>query len=326
VKVKLASDQLAAGFVEDAGNELAAAARLDPENPELLILQARVCLARGDHYSAQRLLESADPQAPQRAEIEYFLGIIQQQRLQWDRAYEHFVRATDANPHEVAYLVATVEALLQLGDAEQARAFLQSHEDAFGWTPAFHAALAECCEQLGDRATAATAWEKVVDAEDDPHVRERLALSLCRSARWTEAITHLHLLLNDASSPPPAHLRLALAECLLETDQASEAHEQLTWILRDQPDNATALQLMARTFAQQGSFERASQIAERALLLTPDEPRAIELAAALALKAGRNDRALLLARKIDPRIRGVDSPVAEQIIAQLSPADTAPGK
>ncbi|MFQ5806484.1 MAG: tetratricopeptide repeat protein [Phycisphaerae bacterium] len=320
VKAKLASDQLAAGHVDDAATQLAAALRLDPANPELLTLQARVHLARGDHRAAQRLLEGIEAEGKLQAEINYLLGIIQQQRLHWDEALNHFARAASGDPGEVAYVVAVVQNMLQLGEAQEALALLHSHEDEFGWTEAYHAAVAECCEQLEDWSAAAAAWEKVAGANAPPAVRERLAMALYRCERWPEAIAHLQRLLDEPEVHPIAPLRLALAQCLLETHQPAAAQEQVSRVLREHPQNATALRLLAHVFARQEQFERARRTAERALRLEPDSPHALELVAALAYQAGDKARACLLAERIQQSFPDLDSPVARQILAEVSAA------
>jgi tetratricopeptide (TPR) repeat protein len=322
-KVKLASDHLSAGHVEDAATELAAAAQLDPANPELLTLQARVCLARGELVRAERLLEDVQAEGEPRGEVEYLLGIIQEQRLRWPSALEHYVRAADANPQEVAYVVAIVQVMLQLGQTEEALALLESHEPQFGWTGAYHAALAECCEQLGDWAGAASAWRKVADSHDDPEIRERLATALYHAGDGSEAIRHLEELLDEADRQPQAALRLALADCLLQAGQPAAAHEHLSLVLREDPRNVAALQLVARVFAQQGQFLRAHQTAERALRLDQDEVRSLELAATLALRAGNRERALALAERLARIAPGSDNPIAGGILTQLSFATPA---
>ena len=317
-KVKLASDHLSAGHVEDAATELAAAAQLDPANPELLTLQARVCLARGELLWAERLLEDVRAEGEPRGEVEYLLGIIQEQRLHRLSALKHYVRAADANSQEVAYVVAIVQVMLQLGQTEEALALLESHEPQFGWTGAYHAALAECCEQLDDWAGAASAWRKVADAHDDPGIRERLATALYRAGDESEAIGHFEGLLEEADTQPQAALRLALADCLLEAGQPAAAHEHLSLVLQEDPRNAAALQLVARVFAQQGQFRRAHHTAERALRLGQDDVRSLELAATLALRAGNRERALALAERLTRVAPGSDNPIAGGILTQLT--------
>jgi tetratricopeptide (TPR) repeat protein len=318
VKAKLASDQLTAGNVEDAATELAEAFRLDPANPKLLVLQARVCLARGDLAAAEGLLESARSAEGSDAEIDYLLGIVHEQRLQWPAARESFARATDQDPQELTYAVALVQVMLQLGEAEEALLFLRAREGQFGWTSGYHAAHAECCEQLGDWAGAASAWQKVIDANDESAIRERLATALYRAGRWPEAVLHFEQLLGQPETPSAAPLRLAFAECLLEDGRVAAAHEQLSLLLRDDPRDLAALRLMARVFARRGQFERARQTAEQALQLAPDDLRTLELAATLAFRAGDARRASSLARQILQSSPAGDSPVARQILAQLS--------
>jgi len=316
VKAKLASDQLAAGHIEDAATELAAAFRLDPANPELRTLQARICLAQGDLPAAERLLKGARAEDKPRAEIDYLLGVIQEQRLHLSAALEHFLRAADEEPHEVAYVVASVQVMLQLGQVEEARALLESRQPELGWTSAYHAALAECCEQLDDWAGAASAWQKVAGANDDPGIRERLAMALYRAGRGAEAIPQLAQLLDEPETQASVPLRLALAECLLENRQPGTAHDQLRLVLREHPRNVTALRLLARAFAQQQQFDRARQTAEQALQLAPDDPQTLELAAALAFRTGDKTRARLLAEQILQSFPDMDSSVARHILAQ----------
>jgi tetratricopeptide (TPR) repeat protein len=323
VKARLAADQLAAGHIEDAAAELAAALRLDPANPELLTLQARVCLARGELAAAEKLLSGVQKSGRQGAEIDYLLGVVHEQRLQWLAAREFFARAADQDPQELAYAVAYVHVMLQLDRAEEALLFLRSREDRFGWTSGYHAARAECCERLGDWAGAVSAWQKVVDADRDPGVRERLAMALFHAGRWPEALRQFEQLLVENDQPLAAPLRLALAECLLEDGQAAAAHEQLGVLLRDDPRNVAALRLVARAFAQQEHFERARQSAEQALRLAPDDPRTLELAAALAFRTGDMKRASSLARRILQSSPEADSPVARQILDHLSAAPSA---
>lgn len=318
VKTKLAADQLSAGHVQDAATELAEAFRLDSSNPQLLTLQARLHLAQGNLAAAQRLLRSAQVQGVARAEIEYLLGVIAEQRLRWDEALNHFVRAANEDPDEVTYVVAMVQNMLQFGEAEEALRLLRSYEDEFGWTGAYHAAVAECCEQLADWAGAASAWQRVANGSDEPGIHERLAMALYRAGKWSEAIDHFEQALEQRQSEPCTSVRLALVDCLLEEGQPAAAHAQLGSILRNDPRSVAALRRVARVFAQQGQFERARQTAEHLLQLAPRGPETLELAAGLALRAGDHARALGLAREIGRDFPDVESPVADHIVARLT--------
>jgi tetratricopeptide (TPR) repeat protein len=326
VKAQLASDQLAAGHVDDAATQLAEAFRLDPENPQLRVLQAQVYLAQGDLAATERLLATVQAEGPLAARVEYLLGVVHEQHQQWPAALECFVCAASQDPEEVAYVVAIVQVMLQLGQAADALTLLESYEPEFGWTNAYHAARAECLEQVGNWPQAASAWRKVVDASDDPGIRERLATALCQAGQTAEAVRQLEeLLATDDAYATPA-LRLTLAECLFEERQLTAAHEHVNLVLYDDPRNVPALKLAARIFAAREQFQRACQNAEQALRLAPDDLGAHELAAALAFRIGDQGRALTLAKRIRGFFPDADSPVASQILKRLDTPSAATGE
>ena len=96
------------------------------------------------------------------------------------------------------------------------------------------------------------------------------------------------------------------------------AREHLGLVLRDDPRNVPALQLLARAYAGQGDLAPARRTAERALDLDPNGLPALELVAALALRTGDKPRALALAKRIHQVMPEAESPIARHIVAQLT--------
>ena len=325
VKLKLASDQLAAGNIADADAELAAAYRLNPDSSALNVMQARIQLAKGDLASAERLLAGASAEEDAGGEIAYLLGVIQEQRLRWPEALECYVRAADADPQEIAYVVAIVQLMLQQGRANDALALLESYEPQFGWTSAYQAALAECCEQLGNWTRAARAWRGVADTvAADADIRERLALAMFRAGHRTEALDYFNRLLEEHPELPRIPLRLAAAKCLLEEGAVFEACERINEVLRTAPRRLEALHLLACAYAQQDQFERAAQTAERALRLAPNDVPTLEIAATMAFRAGRHERAAVLAKRINSVPGDANNPVAQLLLSRLVRAPVEP--
>ncbi len=330
VKAKLAADQLDAGNVADAAGELAEAGRLDPTLTELVPLQARVHLAGGKTHKAQQVLENATLEGPARAEAEYLLGIVWQHRQRWDAALEHFTRASRQAPDEIAYFVAVVQALLQLGQTEQALDQLRFGQEKFGWTGAYQAAWAECHEQLGDWDAAAAAWSRVIGTNaTDPGIRERLAMALYQAARLSEATPIFEQLVEEdgtglqpVGSEPSDCLRLALADCLLEDGRIDAAHTHVAAVLRRDEGRAAAWRLLARALAAQGRFERALQAARRALQIDPDNAQSLELAAALASRSGDQELAVTLATHLLERHHDGGNHVARAILSAATVATT----
>jgi len=327
----LAADQLKAGNVVDAAGELAEACRLNPTLAELVPLQARVHLANGDTHKAQQFLETVTLEGPARAEVEYLLGIVWQHRQRWDTALEHFTRAGRQAPDEIAYFVAVVQALLQLGQTEQALEQLRSGQEKFGWTAAYQAAWAECHEHLGNWDAAATAWSKVIGTTAaDRSIRERLAMALYQAGRLSEATPIFEQLVEEngtdlqpLGSEPSDCLRLGLVDCLLEDGRVDAAHTHVATVLRRDEGQVAAWRLLARVLVGQGRLKRALQAAWRALQIDPDNAQSLELAAALASRSGDRELAAALATRLLERHSDNANQVARAIL-QTAMVPTTP--
>jgi len=332
VKVKLASDQLATGNVTDAAGALADAYRLDPNLPELAPLQGRVYLARGDTYGAQRCLENARSTAANSAEVNYLLGIVWQHRQRWDEALTCFLQASQQAPDDVSYFTAVVQAFLQLGKTDAALEWLQSEKERFDWTGAYQAAAAEVYEQLNQWNAAATAWAKVIGNSDaDAGLRERHAMALYRAGRLEEALPALARACSQTDAPenadggvPPDHLKLALADCLMEDGRAEAARGAITEVLQHNEHNGPAWRLLARTLCAERQYDRALLAVRRAVEIDNNDSAALELAAGLAQRLGRRDLAVALATQLQQRDSTSTNPVAQLILTGAGQAVPRP--
>jgi tetratricopeptide (TPR) repeat protein len=317
VKAQLAAEQLAAGNVADASNEVSKALSLSPDNTGLIVLRARTALASGDAATAMGLLEHIPNDDSHKAEIAYLRGVIWQQRLKWEEALDCFARAAEAEPTESAYFVAVVQALLQLGKASEALEYLRGNEDRFGWTPAYHAALAECQEQLGRWNEAASAWRLVADSSSDPSVVERFATALHHAGRCGEAVPLLQSRLESGEETTQGAVRRMLAECLVEEGMLDAARAQLAKLLDHEPRDGDALLLLARVHAEEGRYDLALRTARRAIEAQPTRFEPLELAAAVAHRLGQRAQAAAFARRAEALLPAHDSFVIHAILEPL---------
>lgn len=316
VKAALAADQLAAGNVSDARAESEKALALTPEDPKLLTLRARVALAAGDAAGAAKMLETAQSRGATDAETDYLVGVVHQQRLDWDGALEAFVRAAEAEPTELAYFVAAAQTLLQLGKPLDALEYVRSRGEVFGWTPGYEAMLAECHEQLGDWDSAAKAWRRVADGKPDALNRERLATALFRAGHCEEATSLLRELLESEGSSVSSGVRRMYSECLIEQRQYEAARAQLSEILSRSPEDADARLLLARTHAEQGRWDAALKAVRVVLERDRQNMRALEFATALTYRMGRMPHALELARRYRRAAPENESPIVDHVLEQ----------
>lgn len=316
VKAKLAADQFAVGNVAAAAGELREAQRLDPGNPALVPLQARIWLAQGNVSAAAELLDQVSRTGGSQAEIEYLRGVVQQQRQQWEAALAAYERAAELNPDEIAYLLAATQARLQRGQAQAALEHLSAAEPKFGWTSAYQAALAECCEQLGNWAAAAAAWQRAAAVPEAlPAVRERLAMAHYRAKRYTDAIPILRELLDEGTEDADVW-RLTLVRCYLAIGQPAAARAHIELLLRQRPDDVRTLRLLAHSLAAGGELGTALRTAQRALAADAQDRPTLEFVAALAWKVGDRE----LARATAARLLQLDpgNAVARHLVARLN--------
>jgi Tfp pilus assembly protein PilF len=324
VKAKLAADQFAAGNVQAAASDLAEADRLTPNNPDLVALRARIWLAAGETARAAELLEQTHLVGKAQAEIEYLLGVVRQQQQRWDEALAAYLRAVQIDDGEVAYVVAAVQAWLQLGQPGEAQRLLTGVASRFSWTNAFQAALAECHEQAGDWPAAAAAWQRVVgepEAEADLH--ERFAVALYRAGRYAEAIPVLLETLKPEDADSSGRLRVVLAECYLQAGQNAAARDQVQLVLQRERENVRAWRLLARILAAAGEYAPALRAAQRALGIDERDLNTRELLVALAWRAGDEQ----LAASSAARLLELDAqnPVAQRILQRPADRTASPG-
>ncbi len=314
VKAQLASDQLESGNITAAAVELAEAMRANPDDDDLIPLQARVHLAAGELNQAQRALERGyGPDAA--PEVDYLLGVVWQQREQWDAALECFERAATKAPREVAYATAYAQTLTQRGRAPEARDWLVNVAHELAYTAAYQATLGEAYEAAGDDRAALTCWRKVAESgERDPRLRQRLALALCKAGETQDAIPLLRELIAE-DNPGADALRVKLAECLLVLEEFDAARDVALETLRRRPGDVGAMCVMAHVLTRRGAEREAFDQARRAVALEPDNIAALELATTLALRTGQHEQARAYATRL--LALEADHPIARVVLERL---------
>ncbi len=309
VKLGLAEEQLRNGSAARALEQLDQVKELDPTLPGLAPMLAKAYLAEGQIPEAEAALrEAAAENAPTDAQVNYLLGIIEQRRGAWRRAWGHYAAAAASEPRSLALALAEAEALLHLGGAEEACHYLIERVERFNQEPAFHWGLAEAYRAAGNLDAAAQSYRTARElGEQDPDVTESLAWCLLRAGRFAAAAEEFrHLLAEQGRSSytttVTAHQRrlsieLGLAKCLLEVGQPAEARERLAALTRSHEKEPGVWLALARASLACGDTERALKNAVRAAELDEQNVAARQLATYLAVKAGQGELAEQLARQ-----------------------------
>jgi Flp pilus assembly protein TadD len=175
----LAKGQYELGNFERSQRTVNEAMALDPENPLLHVLAAKLAIEQGRLEIAEQHLARARVLAPNHAEAYYLSGVIFQRWQQPQTAFDFYSQAHERAPAELAYLLAQAEMLVFMDRAPEALAMLQERVIYFEHSAVIRDAVGQLLMQEGRYREAADMFRQAsILATDDMVIREHLALAL----------------------------------------------------------------------------------------------------------------------------------------------------
>ncbi len=304
VMASLANDQFRAGNLEECRRTVNAALKLDPRNPSLHILSARLGIEQGLLEAAEHELEEARKVAPNAAEAYYLSGVIYQRWQRSQTAYEFYTAASDKAPAELAYVTARAEMLVELGRTNEALALLQEKVNYFENSPAIRDAYGQLLVQAGRYGDAVDMFRQAsVLAEDDLTLRERFGLALYYDKQYVEAADVLGKLLEKDGFKDRADLLAALGQAQLQTGKPRDARRSFETATEKDPSSSKIWLGLARAAMEANDFKRSELALRKAHSLEPKASEAYLLHGYLRIKQDRMKDALVSferASSLDP--------------------------
>ena len=141
----------------------------------------------------------------------------------------------------------------------------------------------------GDYAAAARAYKEAQGRDDSPELSMRLATALIKDGRFDEALAELNRLNQDS-----AKSEYLKAACYLSLNDVGNAKDHLEKSLKQRPNDALALSLLARIHFLQQQFTQSAETYENALAAssTPAVREKLQYNLAIAqFRAGQFDKA-----------------------------------
>jgi tetratricopeptide (TPR) repeat protein len=289
----LARDQYNGGDFDKAAQTLNQAIAMNPRDPALHIMAARVAIEQGLLEFADAELNAARALKPNLAEADYLSGVIYQRWQQPAKALIFYQQACREAPTELAYLTAQTETLVNLNRKDEALAILQSRLDDFEHNPVIHDEIGMILMQENQPAQAVEMfrWANIL-APDDLSVREHLALALFQNKNYAEAASNLQRLVREDSLSKRSDLYLTLAECRLNLNRVADARIAAQTACDLDPTSATAWLTVAKISMQLGDQHRAQVTLDKALTLDPSSSPAYLLQGYLSLRQNNLQAAL----------------------------------
>jgi tetratricopeptide (TPR) repeat protein len=311
-------------------NELEAAVKRDPRNPDLHVALGLARWDRNESEGALNAFRTAVKVGPRSAEAHNWLGVALAEKgdlpgaialfkkaiaLQpgYGRAYanlgstlvtsgevveavEIFRKAVILEPDSLAAQRNLGMALREKGDLEEALQYLRRVASSDPGKPGNHYELGQALRQSGDLSGAAGTFEKALAL--DPEMREgyyALGITLKQQAANARK--------PRPSTTGPADDIYARASSAAGRGDMKSAREQLTEALRLDDNHAAAHNLLGFVLGQQGDLASAIAHLKRATSLQPDSAEARYNLGVAFWYAGSRDQALTELReglKLDP--------------------------
>ena len=270
VLASLALDQFKNGNFDKCQDTIDQALRLEPENANLHLLAAKLAIEQGKLEIAQAHLVTSQKIDPENAEADYLNGVVMQRWHQSQKAFECYTSAARKNVHELAYVLAQAEMLVELEKPLEASVLLESKAANFEHSGVLRDEQGEILMQLHKPREAVAAFrDAVVLCIGNSTVREHLGFALLADRQFSEAAEVLTRLSKDPDYSKRADILVALGDCQMKLNQLNEAHASYSAAVQLQPGAGNYWLSLARLELDLKEFDSADRAVRRAIALDP---------------------------------------------------------
>ncbi len=271
LKYQLAEESFNAGRLDDAQVQLDEAIGLDRQAAQPYVLLSRVLLERGQTAAAAMALEQAVTSGGATAETDYLNGVIAQHYGKFQPALEYYRQASEREPANAHYVVATAETLVALNRAAEALALVREHWADFEQNAALRELAGGIYIMLGRYEEAADAYRQARTlSPEDGTLATQLGLALSLAGHAEEARDVLGSVVADAQGENRPLVLLLLGRCQLDLGNANEAKAVLRQATAAAPKQAVAWHWLARASVASGDLLTARQASMQATTCEPD--------------------------------------------------------
>ena len=292
--IRLGAHYLANGQNEKALTLARKARTTASDNTELADLLGQAQIANKDYSGALDTYSALAQAAPKSAAAQMRLARVHMLLKDPAAASNDLKRAVALQPDYLPARLAQVELAAGSGKTDDALAMARQMQSQFAGSPVGYVVEGDLHQALNRPAQALPAYEKAFAISKSPALVVKLADSLRRSGKATEAEARLKQWLK--ANPTDNVVQMYLAEMHLANRQFKPAAAQFEDMLKRQPDNAVLLNNLAWAY-QQEQDPRALSMAERAAKLAPNNPAVLDTLGWLLAERGDTGRALPLLKK-----------------------------
>jgi len=278
---------------------------LQPSNPQVLKALTLSLLATGDPNTALNHAEKLTELLPHSPSSWYLLGLVYSKKPDNAQAHLALDRTLALQPENLAAL--ELKARLCIGEKKFKEALEIAHSIrvSFPAKPIGYQYEGEIYKQQRNFAKAAIAFQIAFNKAPSTELELALADTQWQAGNQTDAVKMLQSWL--ATHPNDTQVRTQLLIYLSSLQRYPEAIAEGETILKQEPDNATALNNLAALYQQVGD-KRALEVAERAMQQAPDSPDVADTLGWILVQSNQLQRGIellrqaMLQRSDDPQI------------------------
>jgi tetratricopeptide (TPR) repeat protein len=265
-----AEQEFQAGQFDRALRDIDRAIAQAPEVAEFDLLKGRIHLETARLEPAVQSFFAALEKNPQLAEAHYFAGIVFQRWSDDEQAFDHYQQAYEIESDNVQYLLATAEALIALGEFDEAQGLVESRLAFFEHNAALRHLLGQIALLEGDARTAARLYEeaRLLDP-DNLMLMEELAWAQYSAELYGQCFETVRLLQERLKEQRNDLMHLE-ARCLAMLGRSAEAYNRFLTLTKLTPDDPSVWMEFGTLAWQLGDNRRMAQCGVRAIDLVPD--------------------------------------------------------
>lgn len=348
---QMAEQAFLSGELEKALKKIEASITLNDGVARSHVLRGRILAEMNMLADAMSALQRAEELEPSNVDAQYYQGVIHERVQSREEALARYLRAVEMAPSNPQFALAAAETMIDLGQHDQARAFLADRAATFRLDSGVQQLLGHMAMMTGDHEEAVRRFGQArILAPDEQATTEDLVHALMGVRNYAEADFYLAAMLRKAENDKRRDLQHLRVQCLRELNRPVEARDLLlrltagdgatdiqAWIslgyvsleLRDlgrvresanrvvglAPYRAEGHILRAMWQRRMGDHRAALTSLEDALNATPEDSSIRVMQALVLVEAGRTDlaiRELQTAQRLDP-----DNPTIESTLRSL---------
>ena len=297
---EMANESYMAGDLEHALKSVNNSLVLNPSVAKSHVLRGRILLELGRLEEARDSLLRAEIIKPNTIEAEYFLGIISERLGQEEEALGYYKHAAELDPADAMYAVAAAELMIDLGQIDEARAYLDSRSNVFGNNAGVQQTLGHLALLDGDAEEAEVRFRNAqLLAPEEPRITEDLVHAEMELGRFAEAEHNIQQLKEFDGYKDRRDIAMMRVRCLIELDRTMEAREvllKLTESPAGDMDSGAWHDLGAVSY-KINDMPRLRKAGQKLMALRPDQPEGYLYTALWQRKHGDSNRALTTLEK-----------------------------